>query len=392
MREDVPLKIRKVFLKGNKRTKDSVFDSELQEAYEGETWAAVRDGLSSASRELLGLGIFESVHVNMDAAEGEGGCTDVTISVKEKDIMKLNVGTFITNGEGTLETSAVFRNALGLSESAELGYAQGRGGSSTASCNVRYPRILGQPAFLDVNLRKEDLVFETFSSYNERQEGGSVGVTDYAGRHKVEFVHLSRDIWPRMMPHNLDNFKPNAYYASHSVVQESGTSGKTGLRYSFTDDRRDSPTLPTSGSFLRLSAELAHVAQYGQVAQDQSDPKWADKLVKLEAAAQKFVPLQASMTLGLSGAAGVLWSGGKKSQICDRFFVGGPSSLRGFEYKGIGPRAPADQGGASGGDALGGDMFYTLGATLAFPFPHAVLAVRALPPTPPPHFPAHCHR
>jgi outer membrane protein assembly factor BamA len=57
--------------------------------------------------------------------------------------------------------------------------------------------------------------------------------------------------------------------------------------------------------------------------------------------------------------------------------VAAGTSLRGFDFKGAGPRAPppaAGSGGALGGDALGGDAFYSALGALSFPFPHRGLA------------------
>ncbi|KAL7528734.1 hypothetical protein ACHAXR_004718 [Thalassiosira sp. AJA248-18] len=53
----------------------------------------------------------------------------------------------------------------------------------------------------------------------------------------------------------------------------------------------------------------------------------------------------------------------------DRFYIGGPGQLRGFLPAGIGPRA--NKGGSSvpGGDALGGDLFYTSTLATSIPFP-----------------------
>jgi len=53
----------------------------------------------------------------------------------------------------------------------------------------------------------------------------------------------------------------------------------------------------------------------------------------------------------------------------DRFYIGGPGQLRGFLPSGIGPRA--NKGGSSvpGGDALGGDLFYTSTLATSIPFP-----------------------
>lgn len=49
----------------------------------------------------------------------------------------------------------------------------------------------------------------------------------------------------------------------------------------------------------------------------------------------------------------------KRTCFSDRFSLGGPLSLRGFQHYGVGPRAPREEGGCAEGDALGGDIKYT---------------------------------
>ena len=55
--------------------------------------------------------------------------------------------------------------------------------------------------------------------------------------------------------------------------------------------------------------------------------------------------------------------------ISDRFFVGGPMQLRGFLPAGIGPRSVKGGSVSPGGDALGGNLYYTgsLAASVAPP-------------------------
>jgi hypothetical protein len=55
--------------------------------------------------------------------------------------------------------------------------------------------------------------------------------------------------------------------------------------------------------------------------------------------------------------------------ISDRFFVGGPMQLRGFLPSGIGPRSKTGGSTSPGGDAMGGNLYYT-----------ASLAASVLPP------------
>ena len=55
--------------------------------------------------------------------------------------------------------------------------------------------------------------------------------------------------------------------------------------------------------------------------------------------------------------------------VSDRFFLGGPMQFRGFVPAGIGPRAKTGGASVPGGDALGGDFFYTASAATSVPFP-----------------------
>ena len=60
----------------------------------------------------------------------------------------------------------------------------------------------------------------------------------------------------------------------------------------------------------------------------------------------------------------------------DRFYVGGPGQLRGFLPAGIGPRANAGGSSVPGGDALGGDIFYTSTLAASVPFPYYLATLR----------------
>ncbi|KAL3788852.1 hypothetical protein ACHAW5_009209 [Stephanodiscus triporus] len=62
--------------------------------------------------------------------------------------------------------------------------------------------------------------------------------------------------------------------------------------------------------------------------------------------------------------------------LSDRFYVGGPGQLRGFLPAGIGPRSSGGGSCVPGGDALGGDLFYTSTLAVSAPFPSYLSALR----------------
>mmetsp|Transcript_2932 Transcript_2932/g.6926 ORF Transcript_2932/g.6926 Transcript_2932/m.6926 type:complete len:562 (-) Transcript_2932:46-1731(-) len=60
--------------------------------------------------------------------------------------------------------------------------------------------------------------------------------------------------------------------------------------------------------------------------------------------------------------------------ISDRFFVGGPMQLRGFLPAGIGPRSKTGGSTSPGGDAMGGNLYYTASLAASLLPPNQILA------------------
>ncbi|GMF27336.1 unnamed protein product [Phytophthora fragariaefolia] len=206
---------------------------------------------------------------------------------------------------------------------------------------------------------------EWLSSYNEKIRAGSISISDYEGVHDLSLNVGWRDLLPRR-----DSKIPTAYRASPSILAEAMPSTKTSVRYVFTDDSRDNVVYPTAGGLFKT--EIAGLV--GDV-----------KFVKAEVEGQKHIgvgPIVYKMpilNLSLSYHIGTVKSYGSEqhrpARISDRFFLGGPMNVRGFNHKGIGPRASPLDGGVAQGDALGGDVSYHGTASLGFPVPLSLFAV-----------------
>ncbi|KAL3766522.1 hypothetical protein ACHAWU_000317 [Discostella pseudostelligera] len=90
-------------------------------------------------------------------------------------------------------------------------------------------------------------------------------------------------------------------------------------------------------------------------------------------------PLNFNSLIGNSTIRSSNNNGGTASIIIppsDRFYVGGPGQLRGFLPAGIGPRANTGGSSVPGGDALGGDIFYTSTLATSVPFPTYLATLR----------------
>ena len=121
--------------------------------------------------------------------------------------------------------------------------------------------------------------------------------------------------------------------ASWPILQQRGLSFKSALSHTFSLSSLDHPIVPTSGTSLKLTTELAGVAP----------PVGDAHFVKHHLSASAFTPTRhPRVSLGVSVNAGLLLpvgnSYGTESHISDRFFLGGPGSLWGFRTRGVGPR------------------------------------------------------
>mmetsp|Transcript_11945 Transcript_11945/g.20313 ORF Transcript_11945/g.20313 Transcript_11945/m.20313 type:complete len:458 (+) Transcript_11945:92-1465(+) len=373
------LRVRKVTIKGNARTRAYVIEDELQQAYQASTVEEVYIGLQYAVQRLNALGIFSSIEITMDAApEAKDGSkqTDVIVILREKDVLQLRAGTYTALGresDVSLETAGALRNPTGHGELVSGASSFARSGSSTARLGLAKPRVAGLDVGLEADLRSDLINMEEHSSYSEVCKGGSIALATHDGRHRAALSAGRRDARPRRHP-----AVPYAHDASLSIISQAKPSFKTSLEYAFTDDNRDSRVNPTQGTFFEAKTECAGLM--GDVdfikAEVRGQRHW-----RLPVGGAPLIVGQPGPALALSFHSGVIRPIGTKQQgtlLNDRFFMGGPTSLRGFHYCGVGPRAAAAEGGAPGGDALGGDAFLRAAAALSVPVPARPLAAYGL--------------
>ncbi|KAK1948267.1 SAM50-like protein SPAC17C9.06 [Phytophthora citrophthora] len=341
------------------------------EAYGAERIGQLLRKLEEATEEFKALDIFESINIELDrATSGKLDETDVTITVKEKGWRSLHVGATTDGSDEAGESSLTLLNAIGEAEKISLSATYARSGSNTQRATFKKPRFLGLPLFLNAIATNELHNQEWLSSYNEKIRAGSISISDYEGVHDLSLNVGWRDLLPRR-----DSKIPTAYRASPSILSEAMPSTKTSVKYVFTDDNRNNMVYPTAGGLFKYTTEIAGLV--GDV-----------KFVKAEVEGQKHVAVGPVLfgfpilNFSLSYHVGTVKSYGSEqhrpARISDRFFLGGPMNVRGFNHKGIGPRASPLDGGVAQGDALGGDVSYNGTASVGFPVPLPLFAALGL--------------
>lgn len=203
-----------------------------------------------------------------------------------------------------------------------------------------------------------------------------------------------------LMPRRHSNGLPFAIDASPQILQYAGPNVKSSLSfiYKTNGEYLDSKLNPTNGIDYFYNMEIANVFGGGS----RCTSTLAPFHTKLEGGVSLHLPITGnngiisspkknnknndndggiSLHLGLFGGfLKPLFSSSSGNNnnnnhhhVSDRFHLGGPLQLRGFQPSGIGPRSPLGQGGKStygGGDSLGGDMYYVANLSLSIPSPY----------------------
>jgi outer membrane protein insertion porin family len=119
--------------------------------------------------------------------------------------------------------------------------------------------------------------------------------------------------------------------ASPSVLAAAGDSIKTSLSHTFLRDKRDDPWLPSQGYLLKSVQEYTGLAG--------SDVQFLKATAEVQYI-KTFRQLWPRTHFVYGARGGILWSleNDARTRITDRFFLGGPTDVRGFREYGIGPK------------------------------------------------------
>ncbi|MFH1108272.1 MAG: outer membrane protein assembly factor BamA, partial [Planctomycetota bacterium] len=144
---------------------------------------------------------------------------------------------------------------------------------------------------------------------------------------------------------------PKDIFTAHEIRKDKGTSTLTSVKGTLVRDRTDNRFLPTRGDRFRLSWEQA-----GTLGGDYSfsktiaDYTW-HKTLYTDVQDRKSV-------LSLRADVGAIFG---EAPVFERFYAGGIGSMRGFQFRGVSPRAGLRH------DAIGGDLQVLGGAEYSFP-------------------------
>jgi len=324
--------IGQIRIEGNRLTQDKVVRRELRFYPEEPVNTRL---IERARKRLEGTALFEPGSVRISAVPTEDPLVrDILVRVEETETGNLIFGAGISSNSGVVGNISFVQRNFDITDVPESSEEFWRGEAFRGAGQLfqivlepgtelqRYRVDFREPhlADSDFSLSLSGFFFERQrDSYDERRIGGNVGFGKEIREDLQAFLNL------RMEAINIRNVDTDA---PEDVFDVEGNSTLTSAEVGLLKDTTDSLFFPTEGYRLRGSVEQAGALggsytftrfeldgrRYWTVTQDVLDRR---------------------SVLSVRGHAGFIAG---DAPIFERFFAGGQGSLRGFEFRGVGPK------------------------------------------------------
>lgn len=350
---------RRIEVVGNKKTQDKVIRREL-EIEEGELYS--NSDIEASRRAVQRLGFFKNVEITTQQVQGQADMIDVQVRVEERRTGNFQLGAGFSSTENIIGNVRISQNNLfGRGQTLSV---QGQISSIRTMFNLQFtePWLFDTRWQASVNAYNFDFLYQDFS---RQSTGGELtlgypisdllnwnipGELSLRARYTLERVEVE--------PGGRGSgslSRPGAFF-------DSGITSSLGLELAF--DTRNNRLFPTKG--------MLHTAKV-QVADDTFTLSETE-FVRTEFESRVYVPLFWKFVLRLNGQLGYIagLDPGQPVPLFERYFVGGPETVRGFDRFTLGPslnvaRQGSDPGSSLSEFSIGGNKQLLLTAEVEFP-------------------------
>ena len=338
--------VGRVNIEGNTKTKDKVIRREMP-LKPGDPFNSVE--LETAKSRLEGLQYFSSVDV--DAQPGRGGYRDINVLVEERRTGSVSAGI----GFSSIDSIVGFVN-LEQSNFDIMNPWSFTGGGQRFAANLRlgsersdFSVSLVEPWFMDRQLALGGELFYKDSQYysdfyEQTNAGAEIFIRKPLGekssiRLGYRLENVSVDLDPAVA--NLSKKSVANGGPPSLLLQDDGDFLRSALAANFVYDSRNATIETRTGEKIDVGATLAGTGLGGDV-----------DIFGLNITGQKYWSLPWDSILSLNGELAFVDATDGNVPVFDRLFLGGGRTLRGFEFRDVGPRDPVT-GEVVGGQSLG---------------------------------------
>lgn len=343
IRESGKFKVGTIRIDGNDKTKSIVILRELALA-PGDTFDLVR--MRNSQNRLINTRFFEEVNLSPEPTNIPG-YRNLRVLVKERHTGNVVFGAGFSSLERALFFVELTQSNFDLFN--YRSFFQGAGQKlrirlQLGSRSNQFIFSIEEPWLFQRELAGGVELFRTETQFNsDHYDEERLGFELYLRKRLFELVEGR--LFYRLEQVRI--FDVDEDEATPTVIDGKGTETISKVGFSMTRDTRDSLLNTTSGNRVQLSTEVAG----GPFAGD-SD-YW-----RLEGRGAQFWPVFdfGKQVFSIIGRAGTISSyGGGDVPFFDRFYLGGPQTLRGYDFREVGPAETAADGDtkAVGGESMG---------------------------------------
>ncbi|MBI4237934.1 MAG: outer membrane protein assembly factor BamA [Deltaproteobacteria bacterium] len=334
--------IDRININGNSSTRDKVIRREVL-VKEGDLFN--RQLIEDSRAQLMQLGYFE----NVDIATPRGrrpDSVDLNFTVKERPTGTFNVGAGFSTAESFFLTASVSKeNFFGRGLSGQLAV-------ELSKIRQQYIINMTDPHFLDsdwiLSAQSSRTVYR-YPEYDRRAFGGGFSLG-----------HRFMKNFTASLGYHAEDVKAlNFQFTVPEVFRQNASGLTSSITGSLSYDTRDNRIYPRKGLFVNVFNEVSGTKLGGD-----------NDFYRINGAARFYQPIWKGVGGRLFGKVGYIKSLGDRSvPLYERYLLGGPNSMRGFNFWTVGPslRIPT---GPTSGDArfvYGGNKMVQMNAEIEVP-------------------------
>jgi outer membrane protein insertion porin family len=301
--------VERINISGNTRSEDRILRRELP-FVEGDLFTLQK--LQRARQRLVNLGYFESVAV--DTAPG----TDKTRIIVNVEVTERPTGVFSIGGGyssvdsfvGTLDISQ--NNFLGRGWQLALRIRAGAK-SQQGTISFTEPWLFDRPLSAGFDLFS---IKREYDDYDYESLGGDIRLS-----------HPFQEYWRASFTYRLsqDTVDDIRTPGDSLLEEQKGTNLTSAIILGLTRDSRDNIQVPSKGGLTTFTVDFAGLG--GDV-----------QFVKTVASTSYFQPIWLNHILAGRAEIGAVWPWGKDPvPVYERFYLGGPNSIRSVKFREISP-------------------------------------------------------
>ena len=314
---------------GNTRTLDNVIRREFR-LREGELFDSVK--LKRSKQRINNLQFFEDVKIDTRRGK-EPDLIDITTTVTERPTGSVNVGAGFSSNENLMFNAGISQNNF-LGTGRRVVFS-----TNLSSRRTDFNLSLTDPRIFDTELLGGIDAFNRKTNYYS-YKAKSTGAGFRIGK------SLSEHDWAGLN-YNFANIKVSDVVTTTAYLKDE-TRVTSRISPSFIRDTRDDFLNPSTGSRHVVRFSLAGLG--------------GAKFHKMSYETARYWPIVGKLVGMLHGE--IAWADGYGDEnlpIFERYYMGGPKSLRGYTIKNVGPKDVS-------GNPLGGNQSLLLNAELQYPF------------------------